>query len=204
MHGEFSKLRWVLLLWMLVWVPAYARTWGWANFLLLCDVAMFLTFAGVWRANVLLLSSQAVGTLFAGVIWGLDVAWRLVTGAHLYGGTEYMFDPAFPLWVRLLSAFHLWLPVLLLWSLRRTGYDPRGLLLQSVITIPLVAVGRLFDPAKNVNFAFVDPLFDRQWGPAPLHLAVILFFIVATIYWPTHLLLSRYLPRVPKVWGAKN
>ncbi len=187
----FPRLRWLLLLWMLIWVPAYARTWGWANFLLLCDVAMFLTVLGVWRANAMLLSSQAVVTLFAGVVWIVDVGWKLVAGRHLYGGTEYMFDPAYPLWVRLLSTFHLWLPLLLLWTLRKTGYDSRGWKWQAVLSVPLVAVGRLFEPAKNINFAFTDPLFERQWGPAPIHVAIICLSLIVIVYVPTHLLLGR-------------
>lgn len=198
MPEAFSRLRWILLLWMVVWVPAYAQTWGWANFLLLCDVAMFLTFVGVWAKNRLLLSSQAVATLFAGVVWAFDVGWRLLTGRHLYGGTEYMFDVAYPLWVRLLSTFHLWLPLLLLWAVRRSGYDARGWLLQSAITVPLVIAGRFSDPAKNMNFAFADPVFDQQWGAAPMHIGVILFFIIAAIYWPTHLMLLRLCPALPK------
>jgi hypothetical protein len=187
----FPRLRWLLLLWMFIWMPAYARTWGWANFFLLCDVAMFLTVLGVWRANAVLLSSQAVVTLFAGVVWIVDVGWKLVSGRHLYGGTEYMFDPAFPLWVRLLSTFHLWLPLLLLWTLRKTGYDSRGWLWQAVISVPLVAVGRLFEPAKNINFAFTDPLFEHQWGPAPIHVATICLALIFFVYLPTHLLLGR-------------
>jgi hypothetical protein len=198
MHRKFSKLRWILLLWMLVWVPAYARTWGWTNFLLLCDVAMFLTFIGVWRASPLLLSSQAVAMLFAGMVWTVDVGWRLVRGGHVYGGTEYMFDAAYPLWVRLLSTFHLWLPLLLLWAVRRTGYDARGWLVQSALTVPLVIAGRFFDPAKNINFAFTDPVFDQQWGTAPMHVGIILFFIIAVIYWPAHLVLLRLCPAPPK------
>ncbi|MCL6481900.1 MAG: hypothetical protein K6U02_09250 [Firmicutes bacterium] len=176
-------------------MPAYARTWGWANFLLLCDVAMFLTVLGVWRANSVLLSSQAVVTLFAGVVWTVDVGWKLVADRHLYGGTEYMFDPAYPLWVRLLSTFHLWLPLLLLWALRKTGYDSRGWIWQAAISVPLVAVGRLFEPTKNINFAFTDPLFERQWGPAPIHVATICLSLIVLVYLPTHLLLGRLFRR---------
>lgn len=195
----FSRLRWLLLLWMLIWVPAYARTWGWANFLLFCDVAMFLTVLGVWRANAVLLSSQAVVTLFAGVVWVVDVGWRIVAGRHLYGGTEYMFDPNYPLWVRLLSTFHLWLPLLLLWTLRQTGYDSRGWKWQAAISVPLIAIGRLVEPAKNLNFAFADPLFDRQWGPGPLHVVIIWLSLIVFVYLPTHLFLSRFCRRAGRV-----
>jgi hypothetical protein len=41
-------LRWFGLVWMVVWLPAYFRVWGWANLLHLCDVAVILTFVGIW------------------------------------------------------------------------------------------------------------------------------------------------------------
>ena len=44
-----------------------------------------------------------------------------------------MFDAAEPLWLRLLSLFHVVVPVLLPWAIRRLGYDPRGWKLQTAI-----------------------------------------------------------------------
>ena len=106
---------------MAVWLPAYFRVWGWANLLHLCDVAVILTFVGIWWANPLLLSSQAVSSLAAGFFWILDIGWRLTTGRFLVGGTAYMWDARYPLWVRLLSTFHIGLPLVLLWTLRKVG-----------------------------------------------------------------------------------
>ena len=113
---------------------------------------------------------------------------------HLTGGTEYMWDARFPLWVRLLSLFHVVLPVLLLAALRRAGYDHRALRLQSWIAAALLAASRFLGPTQNVNYAFADPIFHRAFGPAPVHLAVIFAALVRIIYWPTHLLLARAFP----------
>jgi hypothetical protein len=189
----FPRLRWAALVWLAVWLPAYAKVWGWANFLHLCDVTVILTCVGLWRGSSLLLSSQAVASIVVDLAWTLDVAWCLVSGKHLIGGTEYMWDARFPLWVRLLSVFHALWPVLLVWALRRVGYDRRGWLLQSAIAAVLLALSRLAQPALNINFAYRDPLFGRAWGPAPVHLAVILTGLILVIYWPTHLILARFL-----------
>src|SRR5207245_575267 len=124
------------------------------------------------RSNTLLLSSQAVSSIVADAAWCVDVAWRLLLGRHLFGGTEYMWDKHFPLWVRLLSLYHVVLPALLIWSLRRVGYDQRGWKLQAGIAAVLFALSRFLDPAVNINFAFRDPIFHRAWGPAPVHLLV--------------------------------
>lgn len=195
MTPAFPWMRWAAALWLAVWVPAYWAVWGWANFLHLCDVAVILTCVGLWRGSSLVLSSQAVLSLAADSAWCLDVAWRLFLGRHLVGGTEYMWDARFPLWVRLLSLFHVFLPVLLVWSLRRVGYDRRGWLLQSATTAVLLLLSRVFAPGLNINYAYLDPIFRRSWGPTPVHLAVILLGSVALIYWPTHQVLTRLLPQ---------
>ncbi|MGC1614995.1 MAG: hypothetical protein WA736_09945 [Candidatus Acidiferrum sp.] len=192
----FPVLRWFSLLWMVVWLPAYFRVFGWANLLHLCDVAVILTFIGIWWANPLLLSSQAVSSLAAGLFWILDVGWRLVTGRFLLGGTDYMWDARYPLWVRLLSTFHVGLPLVLLWTLRRVGYDRRALGLQAAIAAVLLIVSRFLSAELNMNYAYHDPIFHRTWGPSPAHLAMIFIPLVAVIYFPTHLLL-RWLFRVP-------
>src|SRR5207237_288632 len=59
----FPRLRWAALLWLSLWVPAYASVWGLSNFLHLCDVAVILTCAGLWSGSALLLSSQAVSSI---------------------------------------------------------------------------------------------------------------------------------------------
>src|SRR5256884_9896770 len=69
-----------------------------------------------------------------GVLWSLDVGWRIATGHHLVGGTEYMWDAHYALWVRLLSCFHIVLPVVLLWALEILGYDRRALAFETSIT----------------------------------------------------------------------
>lgn len=187
-------VRWLSLVWLAVWVPSYAFYWGWANFLHLCDVAVLLACIGFARSNVLLLSSQAVSSLIGDLLWCLDAGWRLFAGRHLTGGTEYMWDTRFPLWVRLLSLFHVILPMLLLAALRRAGYDRRALFLQSGIAMVLLVVSRFLGPTRNLNYAFADPIFHRAFGPPPIHLALILTALLGIIYCPTHVLLARAFP----------
>jgi hypothetical protein len=179
---------------MIVWLPAYVRVWGSANLLHFCDVAVILGCAGLWWGSSLLISSQAVSSLTAGILWGIDVGWRLVTGRFLVGGTDYMWDTRFPIWVRLLSTFHIGLPVALLWAMRKTGYDRRALALQAAIAAGLLIVSRFLPAEMNMNYAYRDPLLHRAWGPAPAHLAFMFIGIVALVYWPTHLLLSWVFP----------
>ena len=193
-RGCFPRLRWAAAAWLAVYVPSYALAYGFANFLFLCNLAVILVAVGIWTCSRLLLSSQAVGILMVGAVWTVDFASRLLTGSHLVGGTEYMWDPQWPLFTRLLSLYHVILPVLLLTVLRRVGYDPRGYLLQSAVAVAGVVVGRFVGAAANINHAFVDPILKRTWGGPLTHLAVIAGALVLVAYPLTHLLLVKVCP----------
>jgi len=193
MDPAFPVLRWVAIAWLLVWFPAYWRVWGWRNFLQMCDVGIILTCAGLWSGDPLLLSSQAVGTLIFDLCWCLDVTGRLLTGRHLLHGAEYVWDRERPLWVRLLSLHHVAMPVVLLFALHRLGYDPRGWLLQTAITVPILVASRVLAPGHNVNFVELDPFANRAVGPAPVHVALCCLVATCVIYWPTHRFLAALL-----------
>jgi hypothetical protein len=190
----FPRLRWAAAAFLAVYVPAYALAYGLANFLFLCNLSVLLAGAGLWTCSRLLVSSQAVAIGLVGTAWTLDFTGRLLTGHHLIGGTEYMWDPQWPLFTRLLSLYHVALPLVLVVALRRTGYDSRGYWLQSAIAVAAVAVGRLFPPAVNLNYAYVEPLFQRSWGGPVTHVAAVAGFLVLVAYPLTHLLLSRLCP----------
>ncbi len=190
----FPTGRFVALAWLLLWAPAYAWHYGLANFISLCDVNVLLTLVGILLGSPLLLSSQAVGGLVSDSLWALDVAWRAATGAHLLGGTEYMWDPRWPAWLRALSLFHAAWPPLLLLAVRRVGYDGRGFALQVAIAAACIAGGRALGPAVNLNASWRDPVLHRAWGPAPAHLAAMVAGAVGLVYWPTHRLLARWMP----------
>ena len=192
--NAFPVLRWVALLWIVTWLPLNVRVWGWENIMHVCDVGVILACLGLWMGNSLLISSQAVGSLSAGILWCLDVGWRLATGHHLVGGTEYMWDASYPLGVRLQSGFHIALPLVLLWATRKLGYERHALAFQAAIAGALLIFSRFLPPELNMNYAYQDPLFHRAWGPVPVHLVVIFAGMVGLLYWPTHLLLGRMYP----------
>lgn len=189
----FPRLRWAAALWLAAWLPAYWVFYGPVVFLNLCDIAVILTCVGLWRGSALLLSTQALSSLVVDAAWVIDLAWRAATGRHLLGGTEYMWDPAYPPWLRALSLFHVLLPATLLYALPRLGFDRRALAAQSALAAVVLVASRAFGPEANVNFAFTDPIFGRAWGPAPVHLAAILGGLVL-VYAATALVLRRWLP----------
>lgn len=186
-----SWVRAASVVWLAVWVPPYARYWGWQNFLHLCDIAVVLTCLGFFFSNSLLLSTQAVSSLIADALWCIDAGWRWVAGRHLVGGTEYMWDASIPLWVRLLSLFHLALPVVLLLGLRRVGYYRGALFWQSAIALALLLLSLPFGLGANLNFVYRDPLWHRTLWAGPVHFAITFVALVFVLYWPAHELLQR-------------
>lgn len=188
-------MRVVAFVWLVFWFAVYWRSWGPLNFLHFCDISEILACIGFIVDSTLLISSQAVASLLVDAAWALDAGWTVLFGHHLIGGTEYLFDPSHALWVRLLSLFHLALPVLLLWALYRLGYDRRGFPLQLAIALPAFIASRFAPASQNLNYAFADPFFHRQFGPAPLHIAVIFLFMLAVAYLPAHLVLKRVFPQ---------
>jgi hypothetical protein len=109
------KLVWSL--WVAAWVPLYWRHYGAQNFLYFCDLGNFFVLVGLWLESRLIFSWQASGLLLFQTLYTLDLAGALLSGRHWIGGTEYMFDPNVPLFLRLLSLFHVVMPPLLLWAI---------------------------------------------------------------------------------------
>jgi len=188
-----KALRLAAAIWLVLFIAVYGWAYGAANFIRLCDVAVILTCLGIMSGNALLVSSQAVSSLVVDLAWDLDLLWRLLFGRHVIGGTEYMWDARYPLWVRLMSLFHMAWPPLLITVLRRLGYDPRGFAVQCGIAAVVLVASRFVLPGENLNFAHRDPFFHRAWGPAPVHLALTFAVLVAAVYWPTHRMLRRFL-----------
>ena len=191
----FPILRWVGLVYVLGWAPVYAAWWKGSHFLYLCNVAVFLTAAGLWFGSSLLLSSQAVGSLVIGLLWTLNVTWSVVNhGRGLMGGTEYMFDASCPLWVRLLSFDHLAVPAAALWGVKKLGYDQRAFRFQSAVAAVVMVAARTLAPGENLNFVEKELVTYRTWGPVPVHLAFIWMVLVFVVYWPIHAMLERVMP----------
>ena len=186
------KLAWTA--WLVVWAPLYWRQYGAQNFLYFCDLGNFLIAAGLWLESGLILSWQAVGLLVFQTLYAIDLVGAVLFGHHIIGGTEYMFDPKVPLFVRLLGLYHLVVPPLLLWSVRRLGYDPEALRWQTFTTWTLLLINFNWRPEYNVNWAR-GLGHEQHMVPHWMYLVAYLIVVPLVVYWPTHLALKR--------WAAK-
>lgn len=194
-HGIPVALRLACTALLLGWTAVYWRGYGPANFLWFCDLANFLIVIALWAGSPLLLSAQAVSVVIVQTLWSLDVLCRALFGFHPIGATDYVFDPAIPLQLRAASLFHAAVPPLVLWSLRRLGYDRRGWLLQTGIAWVVLPASYLIVPAPgNTNFVR-GPSSDAQTLVDPLvYLLLLMLAYPLLLYLPSHLLLRRLLP----------
>jgi hypothetical protein len=176
-------------------VPVYAAKYGFRNFLWFSDIGLLLTVPALWLESSLLASMMAIGLLLPEVFWNASYFWRLLTGRRLAGLTDYMFDQRKPQYLRALSLFHVFLPLLLLWLVSRLGYDPRALAAQTVLAwIVLPASYWLTDPRENVNWVFGPSNEPQNRMPPLLYLALLMAGFPVLIYFPAHLLFRALLP----------
>lgn len=184
------KVAWTL--WLVVWVPVYWQQYGAQNFLYFCDIAVFIIALALWLESPLLFSWQATSVLLVQALYTLDLAWRALLGRHLFGGTQYMFDPAIPPLVRLFGLFHVVTPAVLLWGVWRLDYDRRGWMLQTLTAWIVLPINFLWRPEYDVNWA--RGLFYKQQTVVPpvLYLLGCMLAYPLLLYLPTHLLLAYW------------
>jgi hypothetical protein len=179
-------------LFLCVLVPAYWRLAeaGPRNFLWFSDIALLATGVALWLENSLIVSTMAVGVLLPEIFWNVGFFVRLATGRSITRLTEYMFESWRPLFSRLLSLFHIFLPPLLIWLVARLGYDERALLAMTVLsTIVFPVTYAVTKPEHNINWVHAWS-GKRPWGLSPLqYLALLMVAYPVVVFVPTHFVL---------------
>ncbi len=190
------RLKIAFTIWIAAWVPVYISFHGPQNFLWVCDLCNFILLIALWTESRLLFSSQLVAVLIVDFLWSVDVAMALLWGFHPIGGTEYMFYPEIPLFVRLISLFHVFTPPLIIYAVIRLGYDRKGIILQTILTWIVLPLSYLLtDPSRNINWIYRP--FGKEQTMVPLWLYFI-FLMTAyplLLYLPIHglvLLIQRW------------
>lgn len=183
------KIAWTILI--LFIVPVYWRYYGPKNFLWFSDIAVIVIALALWMESRLLVSMMAVGVLALELFWNFEFITRLVFGASLFGMSAYMWDDSIPLGVRLLSLFHVPMPIVLIWMVHRLGYDRRALILQTAVAWIVLPLSYVFaGPDNNINWVHGLSLEPQQWMHPIAFLAVLMIGAPLVIYLPTHVALK--------------
>jgi hypothetical protein len=179
-----------------------------------CNVALLLTCVGLWLESSFLLSMQAVGSVLWMSLWFLDFWIHILTGVKSMepplGISNYMFDPQLSLLSRGLSLYHVWIPFVLLFSIKRLGYDRRAAAAQTLLAwfLLLLSYGlttNMHGPAGNLNRAYgLSASEPQQWVSPSLWLVIVMLVCPICCYYPTHLVLRRLFqpphPRSPGLY----
>jgi hypothetical protein len=182
-------------LFVAVLVPVYLRHYGAANFLWFSDVALLATVPGLWAESPLIVSAMTVAVGLPEILWNVDFLARLLTGRAPLGMAAYMFDRRLPRYLRGLSLFHVALPVLLVWSVARLGYDPRALLAQTVSgTLLMIFSYALTSPTENINWVFGPGSKPQRRLPPLVYVTMVIVSFPVLVYLPTHFVLVRLFP----------
>jgi hypothetical protein len=197
---------------MAVLIPSYTYFYGPTNFLYFCDVALLVTLVAMWTESPLLASIAALNVLLPQIVWCADFLGGM-TGHFLTGQTKYMFagnTSALALFKHGLSFFHCWIPFLAFWLVWRLGYDRRALAIWTATGWAILLVCYFLMPAPPtppgnpdlpVNINYVYSIDDTQgpqtWMPPLAWLALLLAGYPALIWAPSHVILSKTIPRTP-------
>ena len=103
-----------------------------------------------------------------------------------------MVDPKIPLFIRALSCFHVVLPLLLLWTLHRLGYDRRAFFCQTILALVALPLSYLCsNPRENVNWVYGFGETPQSILPAQIFLLLLMVLFPTVIYLPTHFLFAK-------------
>jgi hypothetical protein len=146
----------------------------------------------------------AVGILIPQGLWLVDFGGGLL-GIHLLGLTSYMFDQRLPIFIRGLSLFHGWLPLLLVWLAFRLGYDKRALSRWTAVAAGLLLAGYFLalpagaqpaNPNLPININYLYGFNDHQpqtWVNQKVYVFLWLGALWLVAFLPTHLVLRKFL-----------
>ena len=150
----------------LAWIFYYGTFLPWSNFFWISDCTFALMFATLYYESRFLGSMVAL-SLFVELGWWIEFLVGLIhppdadaADHNKQDPVGYMFDPTIPAHLRIFSlSFHILLPVMSVYFLRRFGYDPRALSYQLILGWTAVVGARVWSPPENnVNLVFsVEP-----------------------------------------------
>jgi hypothetical protein len=173
---------------LLVWL----RHYGWRNLLWFSDIALLGAVPALWFDSAALAGVLAVAVLGPELLWNVDFLLRLVARRRIIGLTEYMFEADRPRILRLLSLFHVPLPLLLLWMVWDYGYASAvalpGAVLLAAVVLP---ASRVFGSAReNINWTYGPARVQTRLTPVA-YLALLFAGFVLIVFVPTHWALLR-------------
>lgn len=176
-------IKYFLTAFIVVLIPVYIPRYGYANFLWLSDIGLFLTVLALWAHSPLLMSMAAAGVMVMETFWCVVFFARLLFKVQLNGLTDYMFNKDLPLYLRGLSLFHVMTPLIWIFYFFDHLYDPRAFVCFTLLYwLILMITSMVKKPFDNINWVFT--VTNGRFRPAWILLLAIAYPLVVVL--PTH------------------
>lgn len=182
------KLPYILLFTVVMYVNVVY--YGWENILWFSHMALILLFIGIVFDKHVFISMAGISVFVFHSLWTLMFLTQLLTGARI-GAVAYMFDGATPLFLRSVSLFHVVTPPLILYLLKKIGYDERAYGLQKLWGGFVIILTAIIDPGKNINWVY-GPGSPQNILPEFIYIPLLIFALIHIVYLPTHAFFRKH------------
>lgn len=108
-------------------IPVYWQNYGSTNFLWISDISLFLTFFALWLESSLLFSIALIMAFPVELAWNIDFFYQLFTGKTIIDFASYMFDAKYSLFLRCLSLFHIFMPIVWIRYISKLKYNKKAI-----------------------------------------------------------------------------
>ena len=162
-------------------IPVYATHYSLINFTSICQIHLFLILVSFLTENHVLISMSALALLILQLLWCVDFM-CVTMGIHFVGGTKYMYNSDIPLYVRIISLYHGWIPFFLLYLIKKVGYDQRAVFYEFILYNMIALFSYYHIDAYNENMNMI-----RDIG-----IVGFFFLFCPTIIFTTHQLLLKW------------
>jgi hypothetical protein len=185
-------IKYTYTLFIAVMVPAYYRHFGPTNFLWFSDIALLIMFIEVWLCTGILTSMMAVGALLFELGWNGMFTYQIIVGNTNPNFICNILTPGFPILFRILPLFHIFLPIIIIYMLKKLGYDKRAIWYQSIFGILVLCIAHMATTKpQNIDwtYAFNNSPYTNLPQPWNFIIVILLFML---FYQFSHFLLSKY------------
>lgn len=174
---------------VVVIVPIYWREHGPSNFLWLSDIALLSMVPALWFENKLIPSMMLIGVVPLEGLWNID----FICAGHCLELAKYMFDPEMPLYLRGLSLFHIPMPIVIIYTVYKLGYDQRAVYFQILLVWILLPISYGLSPLKeNINWVYGFGEMPQTRLPPLLYLFVLMIGMCLLVVIPMHFLMKLF------------
>jgi hypothetical protein len=188
------KLKLFIQLFIAAMLPLYNFVYE-SNFMLWgCYIGLFLTFIALTFKNRLAMSMAFIGTFFSCMLWCIDFICQFFFNKIIFFGEPItrFFVSKLPIWVQSFSFFHVFIPVIWIYYLKKWGYDPKALhYFLILISIDFIVIYLFTDPTCNINWVFL-PTKGGWQNISPLAWLILEMALLVVFLWlPMHLIAMR-------------